>query len=148
MTAAHQVSLAFTISQSFLNLMSIELVMLSNNLILYYPLLLPSIFLSIRVFSSELALHLRWSKFWSFSISSSFEYSGLISLGLADLTSTQSKGLSSTTIQNISYLALSLLYGPTHTWSNSLWSNSYMTTGKNHSFDYTDLCWQSDVLAL
>ena len=134
----------------YLPVTSIEPVMLFNHssFCLLPLFLLPSIFPSIRVFSSELALHLRWSKFWSFSISSSFEYSGLISLGLANLTSTQSKGLSSTTIQNISYLALSLLYGPTHTWSNSLWSNSYMTTGKNHSFDYTDLCWQSDVLAL
>ena len=69
MTAAHQVSLAFTISQSFLNLMSIELVMLSNNLILYYPLLLPSVFPKIKVFSSELALHIRWPKYWSFSFS-------------------------------------------------------------------------------
>ena len=79
MTAAHQVSLAFTISQSFLNLMSIELVMLSNNLILYYPLLLPSVFPKIKVFSSELALHIRWPKYWSFSfsISPSNEYSGL-----------------------------------------------------------------------
>ena len=61
--------------------MSIELVMLSNHLILYHPLLLlPSIFPSIRVFSSELALHIKWPKFWnlSFSISHSNEYSGLI----------------------------------------------------------------------
>ena len=81
-TAAHQASLSFTISRSFLKLMSIELVMPSNHLILCCPLLLlPSIFPSIRVFSSELVLHLRWPKYWSFnfSISPSNEYSGLIS---------------------------------------------------------------------
>ena len=81
-TAAHQASLSFTGSCSLLKLMSIESVMLSNHLILCYPLLLlPSIFSSIRVFSSELALHIRWPKSWSFSfsISPSSEYSGLIS---------------------------------------------------------------------
>ena len=81
-TAACQASLSFTISQSLLKLMSIELVMPSNHLILCHPLLLlPSIFPSIRVFPSELALYIRWSKCWSFSlsISPSSEYSGLIS---------------------------------------------------------------------
>ena len=79
-TAAHQASLSFTISQSLLRLMSIESVMPSNHLILCCPLLLlPSIFPSIRVFSSESALHIRWPKYWSFSISPSDEYSGLIS---------------------------------------------------------------------
>jgi len=81
-TAAHQASLSFTISRTFLKLMSIELVMPCNHLILCRPLLLlPSIFPSIRVFSSELVLHIRWPKYWSFnfSISPSNEYSGLIS---------------------------------------------------------------------
>ena len=81
-TAAHQSSLSFTISRSLLKLMSIESVMPSNHLILCRPLLLlPSIFPSIRVFSSESALHIRWPKYWSFSfsISPSSEYSGLIS---------------------------------------------------------------------
>ena len=81
-TAARQISLSFTISLSLLKLMSIELVMSSNHLILYHPLLLlPSIFSSIRVFSSESALHIRWPEYWSFrfTISSSNEYSGLIS---------------------------------------------------------------------
>ena len=74
-----QVSVSFTISQSLLKLMSIELVMLSNHLILYCPLLLlPSVFPSIRVFSSESVLRIRWSKYWSFSVSPSSEYSGLI----------------------------------------------------------------------
>ena len=81
-TAAHQASLSITISESLLKLMSIESVMPSNHLILCRPLLLlPSIFPSIRVFSNESALHIRWPKYWSFSfsISPSTEYSGLIS---------------------------------------------------------------------
>ena len=78
-TAAHQVSLSITNSWSLLKLMSIESVMPSNHLILCCPLLLlPSIFPSIRVFSSESDLHIRWPKYWSF-ISPSSEYSGLIS---------------------------------------------------------------------
>ena len=79
-TAARQASLSFTISQSLLKLMSIESVMPSNHLILCYPLLLlPSIFPSIRVFSTELALCIGWPEYWSFSISPSSECSGLIS---------------------------------------------------------------------
>ena len=81
-TAVCQASMSFTISWSLLKLMSIELVMPSNHLILCCPLLLlPSIFPSIRVFSNESVLHIRWPKYWSFniSISPSNEYSGLIS---------------------------------------------------------------------
>ena len=79
-TAARQASLSFTISWSLLKLMSTESVMPSNHLILCYPLLLlPSVFPSIRVFSNELAFHFRLPKYWSFSISPSNEYSGLIS---------------------------------------------------------------------
>ena len=80
-TAAHQAPLSFTIPQSLLKLMSIESVSPSNRLILCHPLLLPSVLPSIRVFSSELALHIRWPKYrsFSFSISPSSEYSGLIS---------------------------------------------------------------------
>ena len=94
-TAAHQASLSITNSQSLLKLMSIERVMPSNHLILCRPLLLlPSIFPSIRVYSNESVLHIRWPQYWSFSFSiSSFnEYSGLISFRmdqldlLADLT--------------------------------------------------------------
>ena len=80
--AAHQASLSFTIFWSLLKLMSIEPVMPSNHLFLCCSLLLPpSIFPSIRVFSNESALHIRWPKYWSFSfsISPSNEYSGLIS---------------------------------------------------------------------
>ena len=80
LTAACQASLSLSISQSLLKLMSIKLVMPSNHLILCYPfLLLPSLFPSIRVFSNESALLLRWPKYWSFSISPSSDYSGLIS---------------------------------------------------------------------
>ena len=80
-TAACQAPLSSTISQSLLKLMSIESMMPSNQLILCCPLLLSSIFPSIGVFSSESALHIRWPNYWSFSfgISPSSEYSGLIS---------------------------------------------------------------------
>ena len=79
-TAACQASLSFTIFWSVRQLMSIELMISSNHLILCCPLsVLPSIFPSIRVFSNESALCIRWPKYWSFSVSSSSEYSGLIS---------------------------------------------------------------------
>ena len=105
-TAACQASLSIINSWSLLKHMSIESVMPSNHLILCRSLLLlPSIFPSIRVFSTESALHIRWPKYWSFSfnISPSNEYSGLISLGWTDWISLQSKGLSrvfsNTTVQ-------------------------------------------------
>ena len=83
-TAACQASLPITNSRTLLKLMSIELVMLSNHLIVYRPLFLPSIVPSIRVFSSESVLCIRWPKYWSFSvnINPSNEYSGLISFGI------------------------------------------------------------------
>jgi len=116
-TAAHQGSLSITNSRSFLKLMSVESVMPSNHLILCCPLLLPSIFPSIRVFSNESVLHIRWTKYWSFSfsISPSNEYSGLISFGWTDWISLQSKGLSrvfsNTTVQKHQFFCpqLSLL---------------------------------------
>ena len=83
-TTACQASLPITNSQSLLKLLSIESVMPSNHLILYHPLLLlPSVFPSIRVFSNESVLHIGWPKYWSFSfsVSPSNEYSGLISSG-------------------------------------------------------------------
>ena len=106
MTAARQVSLSITNSWSLLKFMSIELVMSFNHIILCHPLLPPSIFPSIRVFSSESVLCIRWPKYWSFnfSISPSNEYSGLISFRIdwLDLLA-QSKGLSrvfsNTTVQ-------------------------------------------------
>ena len=78
-TAARQAPLSITNSWSLLKLMSIKSVMPSNHLILCHPLLLPSIFPTIRVFSNELILCIRWPKYWSFSVSPSNEYSGLIS---------------------------------------------------------------------
>ena len=100
LTAACQASLFFTISWCLLQFMSIESVMPSNHFILCHPLLLlPSIFASIRVFSNELALHIRWPKYWSFSISPLG-----FPLGLTGLISLLSKGLSrvfsSNTVQN------------------------------------------------
>ena len=118
--AGRLTSLSFIISWSLSKLMSIESGMPSNHLILCHPrLLLPSIFPSIRVFSNELALCIMWPKYWSFSFSiiSSKEYSGLISLGLTGLVSLQYKGLSrvfsNTTVQKHHYSALSLLCGST-----------------------------------
>ena len=95
-TAAHQASLSITNSQSLPKLMSIESVMPSNHLFLCCPLLLlPSIFPSIRVFSNKSALHIRWPKYWSFSfsISLSNEYSGLISFRIDWLDLLAVKGL-------------------------------------------------------
>ena len=123
--AACQASLSFTISWSLLKLMSIESLMLSNHLILCRPLLLlPSIFPSIRVFSSESVLHVRRPKYWSlsFSISPSNEYSGLISLELTGLISSQSKGLSrffsNTTVRKHQFFGT----------QPSLWPNSHIHT--------------------
>ena len=82
-TAAHQASLSFTISQSLLKFIFIELMMLSNHFILYHPLLLPSIFPSIMVFSNESTLPIRWPKYWSLGISPSSEYSRLISFRIS-----------------------------------------------------------------
>ena len=93
-TAAHQAHLSFSISWTLLKFVSIEPVMPSNRFILCRPLLLlPSIYPSIRVFSNELAPPIRRSKHWSFSVSPSNEYSGLISFRIDWLVSLQSKGL-------------------------------------------------------
>ena len=97
LTVARQASLSITNSQSLLKLMAIESVMPSNNLIPCYPLLLLlSTFPRLTDFSSGSHVHIKWSKYWSFSfsISPSNEYSGLISLGLTDLIFLLSKGLS------------------------------------------------------
>ena len=132
-TAAHQASLSITNSQSLLKLMSIELVIPSKHLILCNPLLiLPSIFPSIRVFSKESLLCIRWPKYWSFgfNISPSNEYSGLISFRM-DWTpcSPRDSQESSQTPQfkSINSLALSFLYSPTLTSIHDYW--------KNHSLD-------------
>ena len=133
-TAARQPSLTITNSQSVLKLMSIELVMPSNHLILRHLLLLPpSNFPSIRVFSNESVLHIRWPKYWSFSfsISPSSEYSGLISFGMDWLDLLDAQGIlkspslapqftafSSTTVQNHQFFSA----------QPSLWSNSHILT--------------------
>ena len=134
--------------QSLLKFMSIELVLPSNHLILWCPLLLlPSICLSIRVFSSESTLCIRWPKYWSFSfslsISPSNKYSRLISFRIDwfDLLAVQGtlKSLFSTTLQKHQFFSA----------QPSLWYNSHIVHDywKNHSFDYMDLCWQSDISA-
>ena len=119
-TAACQASLFITISWSLLKLISIELVMPSNHLILCRTLLLlPSIFPSIRVFSNASDLHTSWPKYWSISISLSNECLGLISfrIGWFDLLSVQGtlKNLLQHQFESINSSALSLLYGPTLT---------------------------------
>ena len=121
-TAARQTSTSITITQSLLKLISIELVLPSNHLILCSPLLLlPSIFPSIRVFSNESTLYKRWPKDWSFSfiISLSNEYSGLISFRMNWLNILEVQGTqeSSPTPQfkSINSLVLSFLYSPTLT---------------------------------
>ena len=129
-TAALQASLSFTISQSLLRLMCIELVMPSNYLILCHPLLrLPSVFSSIRVFSNELAVCIRWPKYWSFSFSISpfNEYSGLISFKIDwfDLLSVQ--GTRKDVYQHHS-LKVSILW-PSAFLMVKL-SHAYMTSGK------------------
>ena len=119
-TAAHQASLSFTISRSVLTLTSTVSVMPSNHLILCHPLLLlPSVFLSSRVFSSQSALPIRWPKDWSFSfsISPSNEYSALISFRIDWFSLLAVQGTLNSLLQlhssetSISW-ALSLLYGP------------------------------------
>ena len=114
-TAAHQASLSITNSQSLPKPISIESVMPSNHLILCCPLpLLPSIFPSIRVFSNESALRIRWSKYWSFSfnISPSNEHPGLISFRMDLLDLLVSKGLSrvfsNTTVQKRQFFGTQL----------------------------------------
>ena len=137
-TAARQASLSFTSSQSLLKPlkpMSIKSVMPSDHLILCHPLLFPlEIFPSIRVFSNESVLRIRWPKYWSFnfSISPSNEYSGLISFGIDwfDLLVVQGTLMKSSPtphFQSINSLALSFLYGPTLTFIHNYW--------KNHSFE-------------
>ena len=108
-SAAHQSSLSSTVSRSLPKFMSIELVMPSNHLILCHPLLLPSIFPSIRVFSKESILGIRLPKYCGFSISPFNEYSGLISFRMDWLDLLQFKGLSrvfsNTTVQKHQFCA-------------------------------------------
>ena len=134
-TVARQASLSITTSWSSLRLMSIESVMPSNHLILCHPLLLPpSIFPSIRIFSNESALHIRWPKYWTFSfnISPSNEYSGLISFrmdwfDLLAVPGTRQESPPTPQFKSINSLALSFLHSPTLTSIHGHW--------KNHSLD-------------
>ena len=134
-TAACQASLSITNTQNLLKLMSLASVMPSNHLMLCQPLLLPpSIIPSIRVFSSESVLHIRWPKYWSFSfsINPSNEYLGLISVRMDWLDLLASKGLSrvfsNATVQKHQFFGKScFLYSPTLTFIRDYW--------KNHSFD-------------
>ena len=147
-TAAHQASQSITNSWSLLKLMSIELMMPSNHLILCHPLLLlHSIFPSIRVFSSESVLHIRWPNDWSFSfsVSPSNEYSGLISFRMDWLNFLAVKGLSrvfsNATVQKHQFFGAQLSLYP------------YVTTGKTIALiskanvGILCLCWQSNVSA-
>ena len=133
-TAAHQASLSITNSQSLRKLMSIESVMPSNHLILCCHLLLPpSIFPRIRVFSNERALHIRWPKYWhfSFSISPSKEYSGLISFKMDWLDLFAVQETLKSLLQHHSSKATIL-------WHSAFFvvqlSHPYMTTGKTSQF--------------
>jgi len=119
----------------------------SNHLILCRPLpLLPPVFPRIRVFSSELTLRISWPKYIGASALASIlpmNIQGWFLLGLTGLISSLSKGFSSifsrTKVESITFLVLSLLYGPSFTSLHDYW--------KNHSFELTDLCWQNDVSA-
>ena len=125
MDSSMQNSLSFTISRSLLKLMSSESVMPCNHFILCHPIfLLPSVFPSIRVFSNESTLHIRWANYWSFSISisTSNEHLGLISFKIYRLICLQSKGLlrvfSNTIVQKHQFFGAQL----------SLWTNSHIHT--------------------
>ena len=141
-TAACWASVPFTISQNLLKLLPIELMMPSKHLIICNPLvLLPSIFPSIRVFSNELALCIRQQKYGSFSISPSNEYFLQDELVGSTCSPRDSQESSPTSwFKIISSSVLSFLYSPTLTSIHDYW--------KNHSFDQTVLCQQSNVSAL
>ena len=149
-TEAHQGSLSFTISWNLLKIMSIESVMPSNFLILCHPLLLlPSIFCSMRVFSNELALHIRWPKYWIFSFSNSLfsEYSGMISFRIHwfDLLASEEsqefqESSPASQFKSTSSSVLSFLYGPTLTSVHESW--------KIHRFDHTAFVGKVTALVL
>ena len=142
-TAAYQASLSFTIFRSLFKLMSTESEMSSNHVILCHPFFLPpSILPSIRVFSNELTVRIRWTNYWSFnfSISPSNAYLGLISFRIDWLDLLAVQGTPKRLLlhhEGINSSVLNLLYGPTLTSTHDYWNN--------HSFDYTDLCRQSSI---
>ena len=139
-TAARQASLSITSSQRLLKCMSIESVLPSNHFILCRPLLLlPSIVPSIRVFSNESVLHIRWPKYWSFrfSIRPSNEYSGLISFRMDWLDLLEVQGTLKSLLQHCTSKALIFQHRAFFivqlTFIHDYW--------KNHTFDFMDLCW-------
>ena len=144
-TVARQASLSITNSQRLLKLMFIELVMSSNHLIFCCPLVLPSIFPSIRVFSNESVLRIRRPKYWSFgfSISPSNGYSGLISFRIDCLDRLAAQETLRSLLQHHSS-KVSVLWSPAFFMVQLTSIHDYW---KNHSFDYTDLCQESNVSA-
>ena len=145
-TTTQQAHLSFTKSQILHKFMSLESLMLSNHLILCWSILLwPLIFPSIRDFSTESALHVRWPKYWSFSFSISpfSEYSGLISFKIDCFDLLAFQGLQESSpaplFESINSSVLCLLYCPALTSVHDYW--------KDHTLDYIDLCWQCDVFA-
>ena len=146
-TATCQASLSITNSWSLLKLMSIELVMPSNHLILCRPLLLPSIFPSIRVFSNESVLHIRWQKYWSFSfnISPSNDYSGLLSFRMDWLDLLPVQGSLKSLLQHHSSKASIL-------WCSAFFivqlSHPYMTTGKTIALTRRTSAWRASEKSL
>ena len=156
-TAACQASLSFTSSRNSLKLMSIESVMPSNNLVPCHPLLLlPSIFPRIRVFSNELALHIRWPEYWSFSfsISLSNEYLGLISFRIDWFDLLAAQGTLKSLLQHQHWKA-SIFQ---HSANSRVQLTSVHDYCKSHSFDYAGflsakwclcfLIWSKFVIAL
>ena len=146
-TVARQISLSITNSWSLLKLISVESKMPSNHLILCHPLLLlPSIFPSIRVFSSESVLRIRWPKNWTFnfSISPSNEYSGLVSFRMDWLELLTVQGTLKSLIQYHGSKASSLQCSA---FFIVQLSHPYMTTGKTIALTRWTLCWQSNVSA-
>ena len=145
-TAVCQASLSFAISQSLLKLLSIELGIPSNHLVLCRPLLLlPSILPSIKVFSNELALHIRWPKYGSFSFSSipSSEYSGLISFSIDWFDFLAVQGTLKSLLQHhsskASILQCSAFFMVQLSHPSDYWNN--------HSFEYKELCHQRNISA-
>ena len=142
-TTACQVSLSFTISQSFAHVHWVgDTIQTSHPLSCPSP---PALSLSQhRIFSNESVLYIRWSKYWSFDINPSNEYSGLISFRTDWFYLLAIQGPLKSLLQHHNLKASVL-------WHSVFFmiqlSHLYMTTGKNHSFDYTDLHWQSDVSA-
>ena len=137
-TIARQASLSLTISQSLPKFMSFDSVMASNHLILCHPLLLPSIFPSIRVISNESALRIRWSKVLEPQLQhQSFQW--IFKVDFLEDWLVWSPCYPRDSLQHCNSSALSLPYGPTLTSIHDYW--------KNHSFDSMDLCRLSDVSA-